>query len=155
MIEFADFECGYCSKIGETTKALLAKYPGKIRLVYRDFPLNFHPNATTAAVAARCSGAQGKFWEMHDLLFDNQQNLNPDQYMKFAKDLALDIDAFKKCSDDPSQTQAVQNDLQEGSKVGISGTPAFFINGIALSGAQPLERFIEIIEKELNRTSQK
>ena len=154
IIEFADFECGFCSKIGMTTKKLLEKYPQKIRLVYRDFPLNFHPNAEGAAIAARCAGAQGKFWEMHDLLFANQQNLNPEQYMKLATDLKLDMTKFEACSKDPQQQQAVQADLVAGSKVGVSGTPAFFINGIAMSGAQPLERFIEVIEKELARTKQ-
>ena len=151
IVEFADYECGFCSQAGETLSKVMEKYPGKVRLVFRDFPLNFHPNAIPAAIAARCAGAQGKFWEMHDRLFQNQQTLNPDQYIKLAGELALDLERFKACSDDPKQRRAVEGDLNAGAAVGVSGTPAFFVNGIALSGAQPVERFVTLIERELSR----
>ena len=151
IVEFADYECGFCSRVLDSMDAVMKKYPGKIRLVFRDFPLNFHPNATPAAVAARCAGAQGKFWEMHDRLFDQQGGLNAENYKKWATELKLDSAAFDKCLADPEVFAAVQADLKAGSAVGVNGTPAFFVNGVSLSGAQPLEAFVSVIDRELSR----
>jgi protein-disulfide isomerase len=151
IIEFADYECGYCGRARDSMREVMAKYPGKIRLVFRDFPLSFHPNATPAAIAARCAGAQGKFWEMHNLLFDHQSELTTENFMKWAGELGLDLTQFEACGQDPRVKAQVDADLEAGSAVGVSGTPAFFVNGVSLSGAQPVDAFVQIIERELAR----
>lgn len=150
IVEFADFECGYCAKASETVAEVLKKYPGKIRLVFRDFPLGFHRNAIPAAIAARCAGLQGKYWEMHDALFGAGE-LNETVYGELATGIGLDATAFAACRADPSQIAAVNLDQAEGARAGVSGTPAFFINGIPLSGARPLADFTRIIDAELAR----
>ena len=151
IVEFADFECGYCSRAGDTLNEVMKKYSGKIRVEYRDFPLGFHENAEGASIAARCAGEQGKFWEMHDHLFKHQNELNPTQYTQWATELGLDTSRFEECAKRPDIARAVQKDMEIGTSVGVSGTPAFFINGISLSGAQPLEAFIQVIDRELQR----
>lgn len=150
IVEFADFECGYCTRAGATVAEVMKKYPGKIRLVFRDFPLGFHPNALPAAVAARCAGKQKKYWPMHDALFAAGE-LNAATYTRLAKELGLDMTAFNACLQDPAQANAVRADQAAGARAGVSGTPAFFINGVPLSGARPLEDFARIIDAELAR----
>lgn len=150
IVEFADFECGYCARAGEVVTAVMAKYPGKIRLVFRDFPLGFHKNAVPAAIAARCAAAQGKYWQMHDGLFA-AGGLNDETYKTLATELKLDQKKFAACMADPAQAAAVQADQKDGARAGVSGTPAFFINGIPLSGARPIEDFAAIIDAELAR----
>lgn len=150
IVEFADFECGYCARAASTVAEVMKKYPGKIRLVFRDFPLGFHRNAVPAAVAARCAGKQGKYWQMHDALFE-AGGLNDAVYADLAKDLGLDTKAFATCLADPSHAAAVEVDQAAGARAGVSGTPAFFINGIPLSGARPAEDFVRIIDAELKR----
>ena len=151
IVEFADFECGYCARAGEVVQEVMAKYPGKIRLVYRDFPLGFHRNAVPAAVAARCAGEQGKYWPMHDGLFAASSGLGDETYARLATELKLDADKFGKCMGNPAVAAAVQADQAAGAQAGVSGTPAFFINGIPLSGARPIEDFTAIIDVELAR----
>lgn len=151
IVEFADFECGYCARAGEVVTAVMAKYPGKVRLVFRDFPLGFHSNAVPAAIAARCANAQGKYWQMHDGLFAAGA-LGDDTYRTLATELKLDEKKFAACMADPAQAAAVQADQKAGARAGVSGTPAFFINGIPLSGARPISDFAAIIDAELART---
>ena len=150
IVEFSDFECPYCQSVQPTLHELMTKYAGKVRLSYRDFPLReIHPNAEGAAVAARCAGEQGKFWEYHDLLFKNRNKLDPTSLKEHAHALKLDENQFGKCIESGKFRQSVQEDLDAGMKAGVSGTPGFFINGVALSGAQPLAAFEEIIDSEL------
>jgi protein-disulfide isomerase len=150
IVEFSDFECPYCQSVQPTLHELMTKYEGKVRLSYRDFPLReIHPNADGAAVAARCAGEQGKFWEYHDLLFKNRNQLDPASLKGHAHTLKLDENQFGKCIESGKFRQSVQEDLDAGMKAGVSGTPGFFINGVALSGAQPLSAFEEIIDSEL------
>ena len=119
-------------------------------MVFKDFPLtNIHPNAQKAAEAARCAGEQEKYWEYHDVLFANANALAPDNLKKFAADLKLDTAKFAACLDSGQSAAAVSKDLADGAKAGVSGTPAFVINGRFLSGAQPLSAFVEVIEEEL------
>ncbi len=151
LVEFADFECGFCARAQETVKAVRAKYGDKIRFVFKDFPLEFHANARPAAVAARCAGKQGKYWEMHDKLFASFQNLNDGTYRQLAGELGLDAAAFGTCLANPAMAAEVAADEAAGRKVGVTGTPAFFINGVLISGAQPIEAFSEIIDAELAR----
>jgi len=118
-------------------------------LVFRDFPLGSHDKAQLAAEAANCAGAQDKFWEYHDKLFENQKALDKDNLIKYASDLQLDSDAFTACLDSGRYTADVKQDAADGRKVGVTGTPAFFINGRFLNGAVPYEQFATIIDEEL------
>lgn len=120
-------------------------------MVFRDFPLNIHNNAQSAAEAAQCARAQGKFWEYHDKLFANQQALGVDQLKQYAKDLGLNSDTFNACVDGGTYRPDVLQDQKAGEQLGVSGTPAFFINGRFMSGAQPYEAFTSIIDDELQR----
>jgi protein-disulfide isomerase len=151
IVEFSDFECPYCSKAEDTVKQVMKTYDGKVRLVYRDFPLPFHPHAEKAAEAAQCAADQGKYWEMHEKLFANQQKLDPASLKAHAKDLGLDQGKFDKCLDSGDKAKVVETNKAAGSKVGVTGTPAFFINGYQLTGAQPFEEFKSLIDQELAR----
>lgn len=150
IVEFSDFQCSFCRRVLPTLMALLEKYPGQVAISYRDFPIvELHPMANVSAQAARCAGAQGKFWEYHDLLF--AETKRPDRAMldSFAARLQLDAKSFAVCVDSGAQKQPVEGDMQDGYRAGVSSTPAFFINGIYLSGAQPQSEFERIIEREL------
>jgi protein-disulfide isomerase len=149
IVEFSDFECPYCSRAEETVSQVLKQYGDKVRLVYRDFPLPFHPNAQKAAEAAQCAGDQGKYWEMHEKLFANQKDLKPEALKGYAKELNLDPAKFEKCLDGGAKAAVVDANRKAGEKVGVTGTPAFFINGYQLTGAQPFEEFKTIIDAEL------
>lgn len=120
-----------------------------MRIVFRDYPLPNHPQAQPAAEAAQCANDQGKFWEYHDKLFQNQRAMEPDNLKQYATDLGLNLEAFNECVDSRKYRADVQRDLQEGKKIGVTGTPAFFINGRFLSGAQPFENFKAVIDQEL------
>jgi len=122
-----------------------------VKIAFKDFPLNnIHPNAQKAAEAARCAGEQGKYWEYHDILFANTNALAPTNLKKYAADLQLDTAQFDGCLDSGKYLQAVNKDLAEGARVGVSGTPAFFVNGRFLSGAQPFSAFQAAIEDALS-----
>jgi len=120
-----------------------------VKIVYKDFPLPIHPNAQKAAEASRCAAEQGKYWEYHDLLFANSNALEPANLKKFAADLTLDTAKFDACLDSGKYAQAITKDVAEGNRAGVSGTPAFFINGRFLSGAQPFSAFQEAIDDAL------
>jgi protein-disulfide isomerase len=149
IVEFSDFQCPYCSKAEETVDKVMKSYEGKVRLVYRDYPLPFHPQAEKAAEAAHCAGDQGKYWEMHEKLFANQKALEPTALKGYAKDLKLDQGKFDKCLDSGDKAKLVETNKKAGEQVGVSGTPAFFVNGVMLSGAQPYEEFKSLIDQEL------
>jgi protein-disulfide isomerase len=151
IIQFAEYQCPYCGKAGESVDKVLENYEGKVKMVFRDFPLSFHPRAVPAAVAANCAGEQGKYWEMHRLLMSNQRALEESDLTSHATSLGLDLAKWNTCRADPAQEAEVNADMEAGAAVGVSGTPAFFINGIMLSGALPYERFQEIIDRELDR----
>jgi len=149
IVEFSDFECPFCSRTQPTLKQLMQDYPNKIKLVFKHFPLPFHANAQKAAEAAECANAQGKFWEMHDKLFENQQALAVTDLKKYAADLKLDTAKFNKCLDDGEKASVVKADAATGESVGVGGTPSFFVNGEMLVGAQPVANFKAIIDKLL------
>lgn len=151
IVEFSDYECPYCSKAEAVVSQVLETYGDKVRLVYRDFPLPGHPAAQKAAEAAHCAGDQGKFWDMHGKLFANQRALAPEALKGYAKDLALDAAKFAACLESGEKAAAVAAHKKAGDEAGVSGTPAFFVNGVQLSGAQPFERFKEVIDAELAR----
>lgn len=150
IVEFSDYQCQFCGRVEATLKNILKKYEGKARLAYRDFPLTqIHSQAQSAAEASRCAADQGKFWEYHDLLFANQNKLDSASLTGYAGQLKLDEKTFEKCVKDGRHKAAVEQDMQEGAKLGLSGTPAFFINGVFLNGAQPAAVFEQTIESEL------
>jgi protein-disulfide isomerase len=150
MIEFSDYQCPFCKRAEPVVEALMAKYPTQLRLVYRHMPLDgLHPRARPAAIAAVCADAQGKFWPYHDVLFANQQALSDSDLEKYASQLSLDMDAFKTCRQDPATENRVNTDAAAARAVGINGTPAFFVNGILISGARPLEDFTRWIDQEI------
>ena len=138
IVAFSDFECPYCSRVIPTLEHVVETYGDQVRLVFRQFPLNnIHPNAQKAAEASLCANDQGKFWEMHDLMFKEQ------------KSLELDVEAFNECIDSSKYAETVMSDLKAGGQVGVTGTPALFINGRFLSGAQPFEQLAAVIDAEL------
>ncbi|MCI0409804.1 MAG: thioredoxin domain-containing protein [Acidobacteria bacterium] len=152
LVEFSDFHCPFCKRVQATLTQLLERYPGKVRLVYRDFPIDsLHPQARRAAEAARCAQDQGKFWDYHDLLYAEAPKASPEDLGRYAAQVGLDVPTFERCLSGDVHRAAVQRDLDEGSRLGVTGTPAFFINGRPLSGAQPLEAFARVIEEELAR----
>ena len=151
IVEFSDFQCPYCGRVVPTVEKLMKDYDGKVRLVFRHFPLSFHPFAAKAAEAGACAADQGKFWQMHDKMFGNQQKLAVDDLKAFAKDIGLDQGKFDKCLDSGEKAPLVSADEKDGEQAGVSGTPAFFINGIFINGAVPYEQFKETVDRELKR----
>jgi protein-disulfide isomerase len=149
IVQFAEFQCPYCGRAKETVDQVFAAYPGKIRLVYRDYPLSFHDRAIPAAIAANCAGAQGKYFEMYDQLMSNQQSLTEADLARYASNVGVELTEWTICRADPAQAEEIQADFEDGVKLGVNGTPAFFVNGIMLSGAQPFSAFKEIIDREL------
>jgi protein-disulfide isomerase len=155
IVEFSDFQCPFCSRAQVTLRQLLERYRGKVKVAYRDFPLDgAHPRARRAAEAARCAHDQGKFWEYHDLLFSHFPQANPEDLNEYAREAGLDITNFERCLSAGTHKATVQRDLEEGMRLGITGTPAFFINGRPLTGAQPIESFVQVIDEELMRVAE-
>jgi protein-disulfide isomerase len=151
IVEFSDYQCPYCHQVEPTVKELLAKYGDKVSLSYRDFPLtSIHSQALIAAKASRCGLEQGKFWEYHDQLF-TASKLEKDDLIEYARNLKLDDKQFSSCLASEKYKADIDKDLQEGRKAGVSGTPGFFINGVALSGAQGQDAFARVIDDELAR----
>jgi protein-disulfide isomerase len=150
IVEFSDFQCPYCSKGRVVMDQVVAKYGDKVRLVFRDFPLDFHEKAQKAAEAGQCANDQGKFWAMHDWMFDNQQKLDVDSLKGAAKTLGLDSAKFDACLTSGQHAEQVKKNIKDGQDAGVRGTPAFFVNGVFLSGAQPLDKFQSEIDRALS-----
>jgi protein-disulfide isomerase len=153
IVEFSDFECPFCSRAEETVQRVMKEYQGKVRLVYRDYPLQFHARAQKASEAALCAGDQGKYWDMHAKLFANNRALEVPQLKQHAKDLGLEAGKFDQCLDKGDKSKAVEDSKKAGDEAGVTGTPAFFVNGRPLSGAVPFEKFKQIIDHELKVAS--
>ncbi len=157
VVEFSDYQCPFCRKsFNEVIPALFKDYvdSGKVRFIFKDFPLSFHPNAPKYAEAARCAGDQGKYFEMHDKIFQEQEKLGQGTVdlpfdKKWAVELGLDAASFNSCLDSGKYTKAVQQDFADGVAVGVSGTPTFFINGQAIVGAQPYAVLKQAIDAAL------
>ncbi len=156
IVEFSDFQCPFCRKVQSTLKNLLEKYQGQVSLAYRDFPLRgMHSQAESAAEASRCALEQGKFWEYHDLLFGNPDKLNRSGVAGMAQSLGLNERQFDTCMSSGKYTKQVEQDLQDGIRAGVEGTPGIFINGILLNGAQPETAFEKVIRSELEAPKEK
>ena len=149
IIEFSDYECPFCRKFhAETWPQLQQAYANKIRLVYKDFPLGGHPNASPAALAARCANDQSKYWQFHDKLFSGKAFSNA-YFEQVASELGLNLADWKSCFSAQKYAKEIQADYSYGEQLGIDGTPTFFINGVRLIGAQPYSAFKKVIDQEL------
>lgn len=151
LVEGSDFQCPFCSRAAATVKQVAEKYGKDLRIVFKHNPLGFHPNAGPAANAAECAGEQNKFWEMHDELFANQKDLSDAKYGEFAAKIGLNSGKFKKCFDEKKFDTKIKEDQKTLTQFGARGTPAFFINGRFLSGAQPQPAFEALIDEEMKK----
>ncbi|MDH3744239.1 MAG: thioredoxin domain-containing protein [Acidobacteriota bacterium] len=152
IVEFSDFECPYCSRVVPTLDKVSDTYGDKVRIVFRQFPLSsIHANAQKAAEASLCANEQGKFWEMHDSMFASQRALGVEALKNKATELDMEPDRFNDCLDSSRYAEQVAGDLEAGQAAGVSGTPALFVNGRFLNGAQPYESVAQVIDDELRR----
>jgi predicted DsbA family dithiol-disulfide isomerase len=151
IVEFSDFQCPYCAQMARILHQLDAQYPGKVRLVFRHFPLPMHKDAATAAEAAACAGDQGKYWEMHDRLFAGQKNLTRSDLGRYAADLGLQATRFAACLDSGKHAADWQKDRADGERYGVTGTPALFVNGRPVFGAATMLDLGAVIDEELER----
>jgi protein-disulfide isomerase len=151
VVEFSDFQCPFCGRANGTLEQLRKQYGDKLRVVMKQNPLDFHPHARPAALAALAAGKQGKFWEMYDVLFDHQRQLEQADLEKYAQQVGVNVDRWKADLKDPALSAQIDRDLAQGRALGVTGTPAFFINGRKIGGAQAIEKFRALIDAELTR----
>ncbi len=133
IVEFSDFQCPYCSRLQPILREVLKTYPKEVKLVFKDFPLSFHKQAKNAAKAARASGEQGKYWEMHDLIFANYDKLTEEMFTEFASQLGLDTKKFTADYSGTKYDGLIKDDMSLGQRVGVRGTPTLFLNGKRMS----------------------
>jgi len=153
VVLFSDFQCPFCGRVEPSLTELEKAYPGKVRVFWKNFPLPFHNNAKPAAEAAMAANEQGKFWEMHDILFKNQQNLDAASLEKYAKEIGLDMARFKAAVDSHKFAAQIEADAKQGGSLGVQGTPASFLNGHFINGAQPVDAFKKIADEELAKVA--
>ncbi|MBI1977131.1 MAG: DsbA family protein [Candidatus Omnitrophica bacterium] len=151
IVEVSDFQCPFCGMVQPTLKQIQERYPNEVKLSFKHFPLSMHPDAELAHSASLCAAGQDKFWEMRSILFENQRALKRDDLIRYANQLGLEAESFTKCLDEGKYLSKIEEDREEILQYGIQGTPAFYVNGRLLSGAQPYGAFEEIIEDELKR----
>jgi protein-disulfide isomerase len=154
VVEFSDFECPFCQRVQKTTAEVREKYSGKIQWVFKDFPLSFHQNALTAHIAANCVHRESEdtYWKFFDALFSDKRTadtLTGPGLERIASSLGVNMDTFRTCLSDPAVRKEIEEDMKQGESLGVSGTPAFFINGRVISGAQPVSAFTSLIDDEL------
>ena len=137
VVEFSDFQCPYCSRAVSGVEELLKAYPDDVRVVFMHYPLSFHKEAMPAAIASQCANVQGKFWDFHDKVFENQGQMSAEAFAGHAKDAGLDMDKYKTCISDPATAAFVKKDMEQGNEAGVEGTPSFFINGEPYSSGVP------------------
>ena len=154
IVEFSEFQCPYCARAVPVLDEVLKKYPRDVAVVFRNNPLPFHKNAKGAAIALQAANRQGKAWDLHDLMFENQKQLTPADLLGHAEEVGLDLDQFKRDMEDPAVLAEVQADMKAAREAGATGTPAFFINGSPVRGAKPLDAFVEVIDQELKRADE-
>jgi protein-disulfide isomerase len=155
IVEFSDFECPFCGRAKGVSRQIEEAYGDQVRFVFRHFPLPHHQRAPRAAEASLCADAQGEFWALHDVMFQNQQALSDEDIKRYAGSIeGLDSEKFEACFTGGEMQARVRADIDAGRSVGVTGTPAFFVNGILITGAQPFEAFKEIIDREIERAGQ-
>ena len=150
IIEFSDYQCPFSKRVQPTLEKILEKYPNDVKHVFKQHPLAFHKDAPLASEAALASGEQGMFWQMQEIIFENQKKLKEDNLLDYAKELGLDLEQFKADLADHRYKPQVDREAQQAVKIGATGTPAFFVNGRYLSGAKPLDSFVKVIDDELS-----
>jgi protein-disulfide isomerase len=155
VVVFSDFQCPYCSRVEPTLKQVEQAYPQEVRLVWKNKPLDFHPNAMPAALAAEAAREQGKFWPMHDKMFAAQQELSPAAYERWARELGLDVARFKAAQASPAVKARVEADDQLAGRLGIDGTPTLVVNGEKVVGAVPFEQLKAVIDRKLAEARRK
>lgn len=155
LVEFSDFQCPFCKRAEPTVAQILTEYGDKIRFVYRDYPLSFHPRAFPASIAAHCAAEQGKYWDMYANLMKEQGDLSDDDLKKRATAVKLDSGKFNSCYEGKKPEATIKASFDEGMAAGVTGTPSFFVNGRMLVGAKPIEEFKAIIDEELARATTK
>ncbi|MDZ4786117.1 MAG: thioredoxin domain-containing protein [bacterium] len=153
IIEFSDFECPFCTRGKTTMEEVLKAYPNDVKVAFKNLPLPFHKNALPAAKAGIAAGNQGKFWEMHDKMFDNQKTLSQEFYEATAKELGLDVAKFKTDMESAETIAQIEADKKLAEANGIQGTPGFFVNGVAVKGAYPFDHFQKLIDRWLGKTT--
>jgi protein-disulfide isomerase len=153
VVEFSDFQCPFCNRVNPTLDQIEKEYGDEVAIVFKHLPLAMHSKAPAAHAASEAAHRQGKFWEMHDLLFANQRELSPQKYEEWAQQIGLDLDRFRKDSASPAVKKKVDSDAAEAARLGVTGTPGFFVNGRFLSGAKPFESFKQVIDEELKKKS--
>lgn len=149
IVEFSDFQCPFCGMGANVMEKIARNYPNDVKFVYKFFPLPGHNLSRPAGKATLAAGKQGKFWEMRDMIFNNQDSLKETSFDEFAKSLNIDLAKFQQDLGDPEFDKIMDDDVELGASLGINGTPAFFVNGITVMGAQPLEKFRNVIDKAL------
>jgi len=149
IVEWSDFQCPFCGRAGPTLAQIEREYGEKVQIAFKHMPLSMHTKAPGAHAAAEAANRQGKFWEMHDKIFANQRQLDDATYVKYAEELELDVPKFKADMKSAQVKQKIDADMAQASKLGVTGTPAFFVNGRFLSGAQPFDSFKRLIDQEL------
>lgn len=151
IVEFSDYECPFCARVNPTLEQVRKTYGDKVRIVFKDFPLPNHPLAPKASEAGHCANEQGKYWELHDMMFANQRALTIPSLKQYATTLGLEMAAFNQCLDSGKHAGIVAAGMAQGESMGVNSTPTLYINGRALIGAQPFEAFKQIIDEELAR----
>jgi protein-disulfide isomerase len=154
LVVFSEFQCPFCRSVNPTLKQLEERYKDKVRFVFKHLPLtSLHPQAMGAAIAAEAAGRQGKFWEYHDQLFENQERIAPEDLRHHARDLGLDVARFERDLTDSQLQGNIRSDMAEATALSVKSTPTFFINGRLVRGAMPFETFATIIDDELAKSS--
>ena len=153
IVEFSDYQCPFCRRAEPTLNEIVKRYPKDVRWEYRHYPLGNHPQAMPAAKAAVCAEAQGKFWQYHDKLFAQEGSMDAAGLLDYAREVELDVALFEACQEAPDTLARVKADQQAGAEAGASGTPSFFVNGIYLNGARPVDEFETLIKAELEAGS--
>ncbi len=151
VVEFSDFQCPFCGRVNPTIERIRKEYPDDVRVVFKHLPLRIHPKAPAAHAAAEAAHRQGRFWEMHDAIFADQAGMSPERYRQYAQEIGLDLERYERDLKASDVQQRVSSDSAEAERLGVTGTPAFFVNGRFLSGAQPFESFKRLIDQELGR----
>ncbi|MAG30593.1 MAG: hypothetical protein CL908_06820 [Deltaproteobacteria bacterium] len=153
IVEWSDFQCPFCNRVAPTIAQIHQEYGERVRIAFKHLPLSIHAQAPAAHAAAEAAHRQGKFWEMHDLIFENQRNLSVATFEGYAEKLGLDLDRYRRDVGDAAVKKRIDEDMKQASKLGVTGTPAFFINGRFLSGAQPFANFKRLIDEALAKNS--
>jgi protein-disulfide isomerase len=153
IVEWSDFQCPFCNRVAPTLAQIEKEYGDQVRIAFKHMPLSIHAQAPQAHAASEAAHRQGKFWEMHDRIFANQRDLSAETLAGYAREIGLDMDQFARDIEAEDVKKRIDSDMQQASKLGVTGTPSFFINGRYLSGAQPFPNFKRLIDEAIEKSS--